>query len=71
MMSGFKFDPFQPGLRKTLREYEELVLRCARRGRTRETWRHVNEILVEGDTISSARISMHVLGSEDFIPTSP
>ena len=23
-MSGFKFNPSQPGLRKTLREYEEL-----------------------------------------------
>ena len=26
-MSGFKFDPSQPGLRKTLKEYEELALR--------------------------------------------
>jgi len=26
-VSGFKFDPSQPGLRKTLREYEELALR--------------------------------------------
>jgi len=26
-MSGFKFDPSQPRLRKTLKEYEELALR--------------------------------------------
>jgi len=26
-MSGFKFNPSHPGLRKTLREYEELALR--------------------------------------------
>jgi len=26
-MSGFKFDPSQDGLRKTLKEYEELALR--------------------------------------------
>jgi len=26
-MSGFKFNPSQPGLRKTLKEYEELALR--------------------------------------------
>ena len=26
--AGFKFDPSQLGLRKTLREYEELALRC-------------------------------------------
>lgn len=25
LMALFKFDPFQPGLRKTLKEYEEFV----------------------------------------------
>ena len=43
-MSGFKFDPSQPGLRKTLKEYEELALRYVwSMGEKGATSRHIHE----------------------------
>ena len=46
----FIFDPFQPGLRKVLREHEELALRCfwdekAEDVGSKEVWTYVNEKL--------------------------
>ena len=60
-MSGFKFDPSQPGLRKTLREWEELALRSmwnvrADGANSRAVWERVNEELSEGKSISRASI---------------
>jgi len=60
-MPTFKFDPSQRGLRKTLKEYEELALRYiwsvgeegAGSGRT---WGHVNEKLGDVGSISRASI---------------
>ena len=60
-MSGFKFDPSQPRLRKTLREWEELALRYlweigeegAGSGRI---WKGVNEKLKPGGSISRASV---------------
>ena len=60
-MSGFKFDPSQPGLRKTLREYEELALRHiwsvgeAGSG-SGLIWKGVNDWLGPGGSISRASI---------------
>ena len=64
-MSGFKFDPSQPGLRKTLREYEELALRCIWEAdeagaNSGEVWRNVSKRLKEGRTISRASIIFHL-----------
>ncbi len=60
-MCGFIFDPSKNGLRKTLKEYEELALRYI--WETGEegagsglTWRAVNERLEEGKTISRASV---------------
>ena len=60
-MCGFKFDPSKTGLRKTLREYEELALRYVwetgdEGAGSGLTWRAVNERLEEGKTISRASI---------------
>jgi len=60
-MCGFKFDPSKTGLRKTLREYEELALRYVwetgdEGAGSGSTWRAVNERLEEGKTISRASI---------------
>jgi len=60
-MSGFTFDPSQPGLRKTLREHEELALRYlwyekSSGATTREVWIAVNEKLDEGRSKSRATI---------------
>jgi predicted transcriptional regulator len=60
-MSVFKFDPAQKGLRKTLKEYEELALRhiwdVGEEGAgSGKTWQHVNEQLGEGNSISRASI---------------
>jgi len=60
-MCGLKIDPSMVGLRKTLREYEELALRyiweVGEEGATSApTWRAVNERLGEGKTISRASI---------------
>jgi predicted transcriptional regulator len=60
-MCGFKFDPSKTGLRKTLREYEELALRYIweigdEGAGSGLTWRTVNERLEEGKTISRASV---------------
>ena len=60
-MSGFKFDPSQPGLRKTLREWEELALRhiwsVGEEGASSgPIWKNVNEQLEPGKSISRASI---------------
>ena len=60
-MCGFIFDPSKDGLRKTLREYEELALRyiweTGEEGAgSGSTWRAVNERLGEGKSISRASI---------------
>ena len=77
-MSGFKFDPSKPGLRKTLRDWEELALRSMwdvgeDGSKTRAVWERVNEELGEGKSISRASIIVFlekleeqgVLGSRD------
>ena len=60
-MSGFKFDPSQSGLRKTLREYEELALRYLweigeEGAASGSTWGTVNKRLGTGKSISRASI---------------
>jgi predicted transcriptional regulator len=60
-MSGFKFDPSKSGLRKTLREYEELALRyiwsVGEEGASSgPIWKNVNEQLGSGKSISRASI---------------
>ena len=60
-MSGFTFDPSKPGLRKTLREHEELALRYlwyekSSGATTREVWIAVNEKLGESKSKSRATI---------------
>jgi len=60
-MCGFIFDPSKTGLRKTLREYEELALRYIwetgdEGAGSGSTWSAVNERLEEGKTISRASI---------------
>ena len=60
-MSTFKFDPTQTGLRKTLREWEEIALRYlwsigevgANSG---PIWRHVNEQLGPEESRSRASV---------------
>ena len=60
-MSGFKFDPSKPGLRKTLRAYEELTLRhiwsVGEEGATSgSTWKTVNIQLGPDKSISRASV---------------
>ncbi|UCH57094.1 MAG: BlaI/MecI/CopY family transcriptional regulator [Candidatus Bathyarchaeota archaeon] len=60
-MSVFKFDPAKKGLRKTLREYEELALRfiwsVGEEGSgSGKTWDVVNRQLGSGNSISRASI---------------
>jgi predicted transcriptional regulator len=60
-VSGFRFDPTQLGLRKILREYEELALRYIWEvgedgAKSRLLWERVNEELGEGKSISRASI---------------
>ena len=60
-MVGFKFDPSQPGLRKTLREYEELALRylweVGEEGAgSGLIWKAVSEKLKPGGSISRASV---------------
>jgi len=60
-MTGFKFDPSQKGLRKTLREYEELGLRymwsIGEEGAgSGKTWMETNEQLGPEKTISRASV---------------
>ena len=61
IMTGFKFDPSKEGLRKTLREYEELALRylwsIGEEGAgSGKAWREVNEALGAEKTISRASV---------------
>jgi len=65
MTPGFKFDPSEPGLRKTLKEYEELALRYIWEvgeagANSGETWRNVSKRLKEGRTISRASIIFYL-----------
>ena len=60
-MSGFKFDPSQHGLKKTLREYEELALRyvweMGEEGAVSGSiWKVVNEKLKPSGSISRTSI---------------
>ncbi len=60
-MSGFKFNPSEPGLRKTLREYEELALRYVwsmgeKGAASRPIYETVNSELGSGKSISRASI---------------
>lgn len=60
-MTRFKFDPSGEGLRKTLREYEELALRHMwavgdEGSGSGKTWTVVNEQLEEGKSISRASV---------------
>jgi len=60
-MSGFKFDPSRDGLRKTLKEYEELALRFLWGIREEGAgsgliWKVVNEKLKPGGSISRASV---------------
>ena len=60
-MSGFKFDPSQSGLRKILREWEELALRyvwsVGEEGATSlPIYDNVNEQLGAGESISRASV---------------
>ncbi len=60
-MSGFKFDPSKPGLRKILREWEELALRyvwsVGEEGATSlPICENVNEQLGLGESISRASV---------------
>ena len=69
-MSGFKFDPSRPGLRKTLREWEEMALRSMWDVRkdganSRIVWERVNEKLSEGKSISRASIIVFLEKMED------
>ena len=77
-MVSFKFDPSKPGLRKTLREWEELALRgmweVGEDGAiSRAVWERVKKELGEGKSISRASIILFlgrmegqgVLGSWD------
>jgi hypothetical protein len=60
-MSGFVFDPSERGLRKVLKEYEELELRFLwsvgeSGGNSRVVWEAVNERLGDEDSRSRATI---------------
>ncbi len=64
-MVVFKFNPAETGLRKTLREYEEIALRHIwsvgdEGAGSGKTWEHVNEELDEGKSISRASIIFYL-----------
>jgi predicted transcriptional regulator len=61
----FKFDPAETGLRKTLREYQEIALRYIwslgdEGAGSGKTWEHANRELGEGKSISRASIIMYL-----------
>ena len=61
----FKFNPAETGLRKTLREYEEIALRyiwsLGEEGAgSGKAWEHVNEELGEGKSISRASVIFYL-----------
>jgi predicted transcriptional regulator len=60
-MSGFKFDPSQPGLRKTLKKWEELALRYLWEvgevgAVSGAIWKNVNERLGSDESISRTSV---------------
>jgi predicted transcriptional regulator len=60
-MVVFKFNPAETGLRKTLKEYEEIALRyiwsLGEEGAgSGKTWEHANKELGEGESISRASV---------------
>ena len=64
-MTVFKFDPVQSGLRKTLREYEEIALRYIwevgdEGAGSGKPWMHVNEQLKDGKSISRASVIFYL-----------
>ena len=64
-MVVFKFNPAETGLRKTLREYEEIALRYIwslgdEGAGSGKTWEHVNRELGEGKSISRASIIFYL-----------
>ena len=64
-MVVFKFNPAEKGLRKTLREYEEIALRYIwslgdEGAGSGKTWEHVNKELEEGKSISRASIIFYL-----------
>ncbi len=64
-MTVFKFDPAKSGLRKTLREYEEIAIRYIwdvgdEGAGSGKTWIQVNEQLKDGKSISRASIIFYL-----------
>ncbi len=64
-MVVFKFSPAETGLRKTLREYEEIALRYIwslgdEGAGSGKTWEHVNKELEEGKSISRASVIIYL-----------
>ena len=64
-MVVFKFNPAETGLRKTLREYEEIALRYIwdvgdEGAGSGKTWEHANKVLSEGKSISRASVIMYL-----------
>ena len=64
-MVVFKFNPAETGLRKTLKEYEEIALRyiwsVGEEGAgSGKSWIHVNEQLKDGKSISRASIIFYL-----------
>ena len=64
-MVVFKFNPAETGLRKTLKEYEEIALRYIwslddEGAGSGKTWIHVNEELGEGKSISRASVIFYL-----------
>jgi len=64
-MVVFKFNPAEKGLRKTLKEYEEIALRYIwevgdEGAGSGKTWIHVNEQLKDGKSISRASVIFYL-----------
>ncbi len=64
-MVVFKFNPAETGLRKTLKEYEEIALRYIwsvgdEGAGSAKTWEHVNKELSEGKSISRASVIFYL-----------
>jgi len=64
-MVVFKFNPAETGLRKTLKEYEQIALRYIwevgdEGAGSGKTWIHVNKELGEGKSISRASIIFYL-----------
>ena len=64
-MVVFTFDPAETGLRKTLREYQEIALKYIwslgdEGAGSGKTWEHVNKELGEGKSISRASVIIYL-----------